>query len=301
MTDIVPYEPAMAAELVGLYNEAVQHVPHCYPVAAEKLAHALGPAMRQGPSLKRLHSEAVFVARDGPSPTGFIHAAVQYAKGADLDEQGVVRFFCYRRGRRAAGQLLLDAAEDYLRRRGLRRVAAGWQQCCYPFYHLEPAYLSDRLDHVHALLSLNGYRRASGEVFLDWPDYTPPQPQAPQVPADITVEWRPHEHLRPSLTVRARDGRNELGVCHCDPAAELSGAPEAHDWVFTTGLGVEERVRGRGLGRHLLQRALKEARLAGYRHAVISTAWGNDRALVFYSNFGYRVVDWTYGLRRDLA
>lgn len=29
-------------------------------------------------------------------------------------------------------------------------------------------------------------------------------------------------------------------------------------------------------------------------------AWDNFRAFLFYSNYGYRVADWTYGLRREM-
>ncbi|UCC67907.1 MAG: GNAT family N-acetyltransferase, partial [Armatimonadota bacterium] len=83
-------------------------------------------------------------------------------------------------------------------------------------------------------------------------------------------------------------------------AAEWHDAAEAHDWIFTDWLGVEEEMQGKGLGRHLLQRALQEARRLGYRHASISTSWDNHRAFLFYSNYGYRVADWTYEFARDL-
>jgi len=64
---------------------------------------------------------------------------------------------------------------------------------------------------------------------------------------------------------------------------------------------VVDELQSRGLGRHLLQRSLKEMHGAGFRHAAISTALGNHRAFLFYTNYGYRVVDWTYGLGRELT
>ena len=78
-------------------------------------------------------------------------------------------------------------------------------------------------------------------------------------------------------------------------------AEEAEDWFMTTWIGVEREFQGRGLGRHLLRRALIEMRRAGYRHAAISTERRNCRAFLFYANFGYRVVDWTYGYGRELG
>jgi ribosomal protein S18 acetylase RimI-like enzyme len=84
------------------------------------------------------------------------------------------------------------------------------------------------------------------------------------------------------------------------PCAEYNAAGEDHEWAFTKWLGVEAAVRGKGLGKHLLQRALLELRQAGYRHATISTARHNYRAALLYSNLGYRVVDWTYEYGRQI-
>ena len=36
------------------------------------------------------------------------------------------------------------------------------------------------------------------------------------------------------------------------------------------------------------------------RHAAISADWENYRTLIFYSNCGYRVVDWTYEYHKTL-
>ena len=43
------------------------------------------------------------------------------------------------------------------------------------------------------------------------------------------------------------------------------------------------------------------ARERGYRHGAISTAFDNDRAFLFYTNHGFRVVDWTYEFARELS
>ena len=39
----------------------------------------------------------------------------------------------------------------------------------------------------------------------------------------------------------------------------------------------------------------------GFRRAIISTNWRNWRAMLLYSNYGYRVADWTYGFTKTLA
>jgi len=290
----------MSPELAAAYNNVIHGVPHCYPVSVEDLSSALRPLVGEGQTHDRLHSEAAFVAREGAATLGFIHLAIERPEEANEAEQGMIRFFWYERGHRSVGQALLGAAEDRFRERSIGRVTAFHQDYRYCFYHLEHAYLSEHLDHVHALLALNSYECVAGEVFLDWPNYEAPAPSPADVSADITLQWRQGRGARPGLIVRARQGQKEIGVCVSVCCGEFSRADEAQDWFLTTWLGVSEELQGKGLGRHLLQRALQEMRGVGYRHAAISTNWRNFRAFLFYSNYGYRVVDWTHALRRRL-
>lgn len=296
---VVPYEPAMAGEAASIYNGLIRGVPHCYPVSVEDFATALAPAAGEDSTHERLHSEAAWVVREGESALGFVHVGVERPEKKGQDEQGVIRFLGYRRGRRHAGQLLLEAAEKYCRQHALKQLQA-FSDYLYSFYYFPPVRLSDRLDHVQALLEFNGYEKCEGEVVLDWPDYQPVEPVPAGVPAEITVKWEDGRGKRPNLTLKALQGKGEIGWCHCFCAGEYSRAAEAQDWLFTTWLGVADRLQGRGLGRYLLQRALKEMHQVGYRHAALSTDWRNPRAFLFYSNYGYRTVDWTYAFRRDL-
>jgi ribosomal protein S18 acetylase RimI-like enzyme len=299
--EITAYEPEMAEDLVSVYNRAVDSVPHCYPATLEDFGAALSPAAGQGVSHERLHSEAAFVARDQGSLLGFVNVAVERPKGEEEVERGVIRFLCYPRGERGLGQSLLGAAEEYLRERGIAEVLVHHQDYRYRFYHFEHAYLSDRLEHVQALLAFNGYEKCAGEVFLDWPDYDPPQPATVDFPTEIAVEWREGRGARPGVRVRALGEGRQLGECVCLSGGEWSDEADAQDWFHVVWLGIEDAVQGRGLGRHLLQRTLMELHGRGYRHACISTHWDNPRALLFYSNYGFHMVDWTYGFRRELG
>lgn len=302
--EILPYEPTMSSELASAYNNVICGVPHCYSVRVEDFVSAVAPLVEGGKSHARLHSEAAFVAKEGPSILGFIHLAVERPEEANEAEQGMIRFFWYERGHRAAGQALLVAGEEYLRQRDIGRVTAFPQDYRYRFYYLAHAYLSDHLDQVHALLGFNGYQRVAGEVFLDWPSYEPIVPSPADVSADISLGWVEGRGTRPGLKVQAHlgqiKGEKEMGVCECVSGGEFSHADDAQDWLHTVWLGVSEEVQGKGLGRYLLQRALQEMHTVGYRHAAISTSWQNFRAFLFYSNYGYRVVDWTYALSRGL-
>jgi len=299
--EIRAYDPSMADELAVLYNRAVSGTPHCYPTAVEELAAAIARVRGQADSDPPLRDKAALVAVDHGNAVGFADTAIgRPHDGESRVECGVFPFFWYEPGRRAVGQALLDAAETRLQQLGARAIQAFPQEYKYDCYHLHSAYLSDHLAHVGALLALNGYRRTRGEVYYDWPDFEPVEPPPAGVEVDVAVEWRAGRDKRPNLSLVAHRAGKEIGCCYCDACSDWVSAADAADWFMTCWLCVEESHQGLGLGKHLLRRALVEMRGAGFRHAAISTALGNDRASVFYSNFGYRFCDWTYGLKRDL-
>jgi GNAT superfamily N-acetyltransferase len=291
----------MAAQVAAAYNEIIRGVPHCYPIRVADWATVVGGEGIEDEGGGSLRAQRAFVAMEAGSILGYAHLAVGAVEGEDPTERGLIRFLWYMPGHRAAGQELLDASESYLSEQGTSRVMAFPHRYRYRFYYLPSAYLSDRLGHIAALLGANGYRRERGEVYMDWPDYEPMEPLPAEVQADLSMEWVPGRGRKPGLIVRAHQGSREVGTCYCTSCAEYADADAAQEWCFTKWLWVEEDLQGKGLGRHLLQRALREMHGVGYRHAAISNALYNYRAALFYTNLGYRVVDWTYGYGRELG
>ena len=305
--DIIRYRGDMAGKLTMVYNEAVAGVPHCHPVDTRTFSHELLPATGGKSTRERLHSEACLVATSRGSILGYAHLAAEKPKKKEVEAgtvagddpgRGAIRFLWYRPGRRKAGQELLEASHDYFRERGLERVMAFDQDYRYPFLGFKHSYLSDAMGHVQALFWSNGYQRVKGEVFLDWPEFEPRTPPEPGFEVETGLELVKGMGRLPGIKVRALKDGKQVGICECLSCAEFSKIDEMEDWAFTQWIGVEEDYQGRGLGRYLLRRALLELHSIGYRHAAISTDWKNYRAFTFYTNFGYRVVDWThaYGL-----
>jgi GNAT superfamily N-acetyltransferase len=296
---VQPLVPAMLGELTGVYNESVSGIPHCHSVDESDFQSEIAPALG-GPTVHdQLHSEEVFVAVEAGRIVGFVHLAVVKPEKPEEQEQCHIRFLWHERGRRAAGEQLLRAADEYCRRHGLAQITAFLPDARYQFYHVSCACLSDRLDQIQALLALDGYLRIEGEVVLDWPNYepTPPSPVEPEL--EIAFEQIPGRGRLPGLVARGGVDGKEVALCRNVGMGKFSRDEAAQDWCFTTWLGVNDEFQGRGLGRFILRRALQEMHAIGYRHASISTDWKNHRAFVFYSNFGYRMADWTYGFRKS--
>ncbi|MDR7415354.1 MAG: GNAT family N-acetyltransferase [Armatimonadota bacterium] len=66
-----------------------------------------------------------------------------------------------------------------------------------------------------------------------------------------------------------------------------SAAPEP-DTALIEAVAVLPQVRGRGVGRALMRRALEEARRAGKRRAALYVVEGNQPALRLYGSLGFR-------------
>jgi ribosomal protein S18 acetylase RimI-like enzyme len=70
----------------------------------------------------------------------------------------------------------------------------------------------------------------------------------------------------------------------------ITPPPEA-DAGFISQLGVQEELRGRGIGTALLQHQITLARKMGLRRCVLDVAITNSRAQALYERLGFRVVE----------
>jgi GNAT superfamily N-acetyltransferase len=300
--EILQYTPDMQEPLTQFYNRITASVPKCYPVKAEEFAAAIR-GVTTGKADKKeggLDSETAFVAMTNSTVQAFIHVGIGQIGDNREEDIGVIRFFAYERGARRIGQAMLEKAEAHLKGFNISQIFAFPQDCRYRFYHFDHAYLSDALDQVQGLLGFNGYHRSSGEVFLDWEDYSV-TPVPSSLPVTLSVEWKDGRGQLPNCTVLAHQNGEQVGICESICGGEFSSHTDAQTWLHTVWLGIEDDFQGQGLGRYLLQYALQEMHKVGYRHAAISTAWDNHRAFLFYSNCGYRTVDWTYEFVKDLS
>ncbi len=300
--EIHQYTTDIQTPLTQFYNRQTINVPHCYPVKEEEMAIALCGVTTGKSDAKEggLDSETAYVAITDGEVQALIHVGVGHIGKNREEDIGVIRFFGYERGTRQAGQAVLEKAETYLKTYNVPKIFAFSLDCRYRFYHFEHACLSDALDHVQALLRLNGYSPDDNQVFLDWENYAV-TPRPSDLLVTLSVNWEHGRGQRPNCTVKAYQDDKEVGECNSVSGGEFSSHPDAQDWLHTLWLGVENEFQGQGLGRYLLQYTLQEMHQIGYRHAAISTNLYNHRAFLFYSNCGYRAVDWTYEFVKVLS
>lgn len=303
-----------AAALAACFSRSIARVHHCYPCSAETFATEM-----QRRHSGFLVSRAIWVAEDEQGGcVGFIEVAVlgcpePAAEPPLAQGDGIIRYLALDCGHRRVGEALLDRAEPYLQQCGAERIIAFSSSTNYPFYFLDSAGLSSTQVHVSALLGLRGYENSkedTNEAYLDWVDFdvaSLPSPPAPEQQISFRVDLDDSGPGRlPSATVWAinNEDASELGVCECVNACNWVDRPKAdtscQDWFFVTHLAVppiftdEHQFQGKGVGQLLLGEAMRRMREIGYRHSCISTDRANNRALLFYSNFGYETVEWTH-------
>lgn len=298
--EVLSYQPSMLGDVVALYNETVADVPHSYPVPGEAMNEALAGVNGSHNQISSMTDEAVFVARSDQRAVGFIHVGIGRGPEGKGPERGVIRFLSYRRGHRQAGQALLDVGHVHLRRCGMTRVEAFQCEYRYPFYQLYWSCLSDRLEHIRGLLGFNGYQIIKGEVYMNAVDYEPVAPGELDPALRLELNRRPGPGARPGVHVQVMRGGDEIGYCTCICVGDTSRHEQAQQWAFVKSLNVIEGYQGKGIGRVLLLASLAEMHGLGHQHGVISTNTTNYRAMLFYGNYGFRAVDWTYSFGREL-
>ncbi len=282
-----PFKPSLAPDLANLYNEAIAAVPDTAP---RPEAFFADPMVQ--PSLYyALRDQELMVAEEGGQIVGFVHVGVAPPATVDWhpqDEPAVIRCLIYRPGHRTAGSELLAWAEQWGQAHGKRELA-GWNPLyTYP-YQCPRTALSERLGHVRSLLAMAGHRNLGTVAYLNWRDFTPPEPTRPEL--DFQVEVSEVEGLlshRTKLEASGPDGH--YGLCLFD-RGHASLLPDAEDWCYCIGLFIDEKVQGRRLGSYLLALGLREMRQHGCRHSAITVELDNPKAELFYTHVGYRYAD----------
>ncbi|MBM3213438.1 GNAT family N-acetyltransferase [Candidatus Poribacteria bacterium] len=287
------------AELRLFYLKQMRDVPFCYGVTESEFVARTRVSEKEEP-FADLRDETILVSRDRSGIDAYSHFAVREPECSG-EPTGVIRFLTHQPGARAAGERVLAGTEDVLRSLGVRSVTAFPHTTSYRFYHLGFGLLSDRLAHVLGLAQLRGYTINNGEVFFEWSDAAAPDVAAPESGVETVVAFEDGRGALPDIHVHAVKDGVEIGECWSASVGKFSDDESVHATFFTEWLGVAEDYRGRGWGAYLLARTVREMRQVGYRDALISTNVRNHRAIVFYSNFGYRAVDTCYAFEKSLS
>lgn len=288
-----------SGELFGVYNEQTADVPHCYPISQEEFKVGLCDP-RNDSHCKESHSEKIIAVEQSGKVAGFAHVAIVRIEFSDRKRiGGMIHFFTYKAGQRSVGQALLEECENYLHGLGTDQIWACQNGCNYRFHHLEFGNISDHWGHIFALFHMNGYKINEGEIFMSEPNYSVTEPILPDSKVEIAVRQQPSHGILPGMLIQIFCDGEEIGICRSTSAGDCVQATEAQDCFFIHWLGVERKEQGNGWGRYLLQKTRWEMRKIGYRNAVISTDILNHRALLFYTNYGYRVSDTVYGFVKN--
>jgi GNAT superfamily N-acetyltransferase len=291
---------AKSRDLVKFYNEQLRDTPYFYPVLPDEFEDGFRNRINLSEPNTGLHSEKIIVGEHDGKIIGFAHISVGELKNfGDLKQGGFIHFLTYQSGQRQIGQAILEECEKYLHNLGVSQIWAFLHASNYRFYHLGFGYLSDKIGHVFGLFRKNKYEIDIGEIFMSYPEYNVPEPMLDDKDVNVVVEHEPGRGVLPNLHILAFRNEKRIGECFTVSVGEFYRANEAQNWFFTKWLGIEDEEQGKGLGRYLLQRTFWEMRKIGYRNAIISTNVKNYRAQLFYTNFGYRVVDTAYGLVKN--
>jgi len=213
--EIITWSEAMAEAVTDAYNREMQDVPFCYRIGHRMFAGEVARTKPEHCENISLTHQRQYVAENKGSIDGFIDVGIRPAGPTDDEDDdpdeatGVVRCMWYAPGRREAGKMLLDAAQNHVRQMGVEDIVAYHQEYTYRFYQLTSSYLSIHLGQVEALLAYAGYRRSAGEVFLAMDELNVAAAPSPDTPVTLSVESDiAHNRLgRLSITAWSKNDR----------------------------------------------------------------------------------------------
>ena len=301
---IEQYHPGQIGDLMAVYNDYAAGVPLADAVSTERFAEIC--AWRDDRSAQLETEQAVYAARKKDAHVGLAHVALGRFPGPELQGDqlpgptGVIRLITYSPGHREAGQALLEAAETHLIKQGAKRILA-FPNNGYLFQRFAYGELPDACGHLVALLGINGYRAARGEVFMRYADFVAEKTVLPDPKADLSVERIAQTAgTRDSIKVIVKNQDELIGVCEGHSLGLWGQSDLSHTTVILGPMDVEHAFQGQGWGRFLAHTMLEKARGLGYRHTATSTQQENHRAQLFYTNMGYKVTDVAHSWLKDL-
>ncbi|MAF09844.1 hypothetical protein CMK11_05270 [Candidatus Poribacteria bacterium] len=129
------------------------------------------------------------------------------------------------------------------------------------------------------------------------------RPDKPDEKLSVDVERTEGDGRLPNVRFRMRlEGAGDrMGVCETNSVGQWTQAEDAQATFYISWLSVHGNFQGRGWGRYLLLSVLHELSGMGYRQATVSTGVTNYRAITFYGNLGFQVVDTAYAFTKRLA
>ena len=247
-------------------------------------------------------SQQLLVAIRGGKPVGYAHIGADSEikiDGEDV-ECGLIRTMGFLPDCRAAGQALLDLAHAIFREDALEFADAFPIYHGYAFHNFKVGILPDSLTHIVSLLLENGYAPHDAHITLERPLANEERPED-RDDLEVTVEQTDGEGVRPHIRVWAFDDGKTVGNCRMMSGRRYAGLEELELCAYTRWLGVSESHRRRGIGRHLLQRALYEYSQAGYTTARLNCRENNSTAHSLYRSEGYFRGDRSCAYLKDLG
>lgn len=284
---ITQWDRSDFGQIAELFNQLEAEIPYSRPVDPESFCASIAEPAGD------LHQEFLLVATEAGQPRGYVHAGLII--GDEDPRRGAIRSLSFPRDRRQIGQALLDSVHQKLGELGASKYQAltgkfGYRCTWY-------ASLKSPWEHVYALLGGNGYR-IEGQLGLVciWPDYEISEPTLPDPGVEVEISDAPiypnttNHGEAPMVSVRAWRKGKSVGTCENRTYHLSCWGSAAQDVCYTGGMVVDERERGQGLGRYLMQRGLYEMRRHGHRHALLDLQGDNYAALMLYQSMGYRVA-----------
>lgn len=270
--------------LFDYWNKFGETIPYFFNATYKSFVESLFDDTYEGMTIFK--DSRIFISKEDDKVKGFIQYGIptfHFTEAGKITENiniGVIRNLYYDKTRTDIGQALLDLSLDFFKEKNIKEL--------YAFYHAmgmscngNHGKLHENFSYVGELLCKNGFRIEHENIYYV---------------CDMSkkkLEYPNNSHVK----VSNLDGNKQSFVLYDENNVAIGSAEIKHidkltgnkerDIIYLVWIGVDKKVKGKGLGTEFLNHIIKYCKSKGYRYLHTDTAINNKVAQKFYFRNGF--------------
>lgn len=265
--------------LFDYWNEIGKDIPYFYRTTYKLFIKSLFDDTYEGMTIFRINN--VFVVQEAGQVKGFIQYGIptfHFTEAGKITKDisiGVIRNLYYEETRIDIGRALLDLSLNFFKENNIKDI--------YAFYHAmgmscngNHGKLHEKFNYIGKLLCEEGLEIEHENIYY----ICDMKEKNLEYPNNSDIRVSELKDNRQKFILYDRDNK-VLGSAEIKYIDNLTGSSEK-DIIYLVWIGIDKKVKGKGLGTEFLNHIIQYCMKKGYRYLHTDTALNNKTAQKFY-------------------
>lgn len=270
--------------LFDYWNEIGKDIPYFYRTTYKLFIKSLFDDTYEGMTIFRINN--VFVVQEAGQVKGFIQYGIptfHFTEAGKITKDiniGVIRNLYYEETRIDIGRALLDLSLNFFKENNIKDI--------YAFYHAmgmscngNHGKLHEKFNYIGKLLCEEGFEIEHENIYY----ICDMKEKKLEYPNNSDIRVSELKDNRQKFILYDRDNK-VLGSAEIKYIDNLTGSSEK-DIIYLVWIGIDKKVKGKGLGTEFLNHIIQYCLKKGYRYLHTDTALNNKTAQKFYIRNGF--------------